>query len=371
MTRTFTFQAGAKPVLSQNRFRDEFDGENVACHISVDPRLVRGSNYARHKTKSDNVEPIRYKPKPIPKFVERSEKLHNEEEEAEDLLNKEPEWVEIKERPVEDDIATATETFIERPPTPLFVEEEKGVDIETQVGANDLFDFDKEVRPIMKVIVQHTLLRALAEVHEEVEIENISKHRDRFEVERNTVLAELQRLEAKTQRSYDEVKRRNAQRKEFKDEVKKLNQKIARHGFSEYYATDMILNAMDVLEEKGVFYDEVEKEVSQVFLPWLSTELTSAISCKQDMETLQSKTKEFSVNIAKKAQTETKEIKTEAKKAQNDREMHALRVMLMEDRAGESIRRALDAYEKKKQAQNAQKKKDNKNDDGNNDSDDE
>lgn len=41
---------------------------------------------------------------------------------------------------------TQTDGFLPRPPTPLFVPPKRGVDAETQVVDNELFDFDFEVR---------------------------------------------------------------------------------------------------------------------------------------------------------------------------------------------------------------------------------
>lgn len=350
MTRTFTFQAGAHPVVSQRKYRDEFDGETIACHISVDPRVARGSVYSHHKPATDTVQPIRYKPKPIPKpKVEEIETNYEEEE----FREQEPELVEIEDRPIEDDLATAAETYIERPPTPHLVEEEKGIDVETQVGADDLFNFDAEVRPMIKVIVQHTLLRALAEVHEEVELENIRKHRDEYEVERNTLLAEIQRYEAKTKRLADEQKRREEQRKAVKKQIKELNREIATRGYAEFYATDVVLHAMDLLEERGLFYDEVEREVSDSFLPWLSSELTSALGCKGFLQALKEKTIEKADQMVQESKKRTREEFLQQKDEGHSKNRNALRIMLMEDRAGEDIRRAMDAYEKKKAAEEA------------------
>ena len=365
--KSFSFQANAKPVERKNIYRDEIEGETLSYHITVDPRLVKGSAYSRNKIKQETIQPIKYKPKPIPRLIEKTDEKNFEEEEIQELLNKEPDIIEINERPIEDDIATATETFIERPPTPLLIESEKGIDVETQVGQGDLFNFDLEVRPIIKVIVQHTILRSLAEVHEEVEIENIKKHKDRFEVERNTILAELQRLEAKTQRSYEEIKRRNAQRKAVKNEIKELNRTIASRGFSEFYATDVILHAMDLLEERGMFYDEVEKEVNDLFLPWLSKEISNSINSQTFIKEIQEKTINLADNLIKNSKIDFKEEIINNKNINDLNEKNILRSLLIEDKAAENIRRALDNFEKKNIEKNQNLQNNVDNDDNNDD----
>jgi len=61
-----------------------------------------------------------------------------------------------------------TDVFLKRPPTPEYVPRKTGVDISTQVDdTRDLFKFDKEVAPIVDVIVQKTLEQALFEVQSE------------------------------------------------------------------------------------------------------------------------------------------------------------------------------------------------------------
>ena len=280
MTRTFTFQAGARPVFARTKFREETEGERIACHISVDPRVARGSVYSHHKPPKDTVQPIRYRPRAIPKPKEELMMMEEEEIEEQEPL---PDLMEIEDRPIEDDLATAAETYIERPPTPHFVPDEPGVDVATQVYHGDLFNFDLEVKPLIKTIVQHTLLRAMAEVYEEVEVENIAKHRDRYEVERNTILSELQRLEAKEQRKFEEDKRRREQREKYIKETAEFNHNAASAGFAESFAADTMMGAMDLLERRGTFYDEVEKEVSDAFLPWVANELEGALAVKDKL----------------------------------------------------------------------------------------
>lgn len=348
MTSTFAFKAGARPVFAQTKFKQESDTDRTAYHITVDPRVARGSVYSHHKPPTDTVQPIRYRPRPIPTHEKEEYQMADNEEE--DLLDKiaEPTLYEIDDRPIEDDLATANETYIERPPTPQFIEDEPGIDVATQVGENDLFDFDREVRPMIKVIVQHTLLRALAEVHEEVEVENISKHRDRYEFERNTILAELQRLEAKAQRKFEEDKRRREQREKVQKEISKLNHDLSSRGFAEFYATDVVLNAMDLLEERGFFYDEVEREVSETFLPWLSQELAGALAVKETIVEIKKKTIVKADEIKKNAKRDLSNQNNQQKENVKQKKDDTLRKMLIEDRAGTNIRRTMKEYHEKK-----------------------
>ena len=48
---------------------------------------------------------------------------------------------------------TQTDPMLDRPPTPKFVPSKSGRDVECQIEASDLFDFDFEVQPILEVMV--------------------------------------------------------------------------------------------------------------------------------------------------------------------------------------------------------------------------
>ena len=60
---------------------------------------------------------------------------------------------ELTDRPIEADIETQTDAFMDQLPAPIFIPMKTGVDVETQIYDGDLFDFDAEVDPILEVRV--------------------------------------------------------------------------------------------------------------------------------------------------------------------------------------------------------------------------
>jgi radial spoke head protein 3 len=111
---------------------------------------------------------------------------------------------ELTDRPVEKDVETQTQAFLDRPPSPLFIPAKSGMDKDTQIEVGDLFDFNTEVIPILEVLVGKTLEVAMFEVMEEEEIEALRKRQKDFEKVRNAEVAEVQRLEAEAKRRDDE-----------------------------------------------------------------------------------------------------------------------------------------------------------------------
>jgi radial spoke head protein 3 len=111
---------------------------------------------------------------------------------------------EISDRAIEAEAETQTDAFLDRPATPLFVPMKTGLDVETQIYPNDLFDFDFEVQPLLDVMVGKTLEQALLEVLEEDELSNIRAHQEEFDQMRAAELAEVQRMEEAERRREQE-----------------------------------------------------------------------------------------------------------------------------------------------------------------------
>merc|ERR1719487_2501521 len=103
---------------------------------------------------------------------------------------------ELTERTVEFEAETQTDFLLDRPPSPLFMPAKVGVDIETQIEEGELFDFDREVEPVLEVLVGKTLEQSMMEVLEEEELDSLRRHQEEFEKRRNTEMLEVQRMEA-------------------------------------------------------------------------------------------------------------------------------------------------------------------------------
>jgi len=183
---------------------------------------------------------------------------------------------ELSDRPVETEATTQTEPFLDRPPSPLFIPSKTGVDKETEIPLGDLFDFDVEVKPILEVLVGKTLRISMLEVMEEEELDAIKRRQREFEQMRNAELMEVQRLDAEASRRFAEKQRRVAQEKERTRQQAELQEKVAARAFAKNYLVDLSGAVFDELENAGHFYDPVQKEVEDVFVPWLLESVVEA-----------------------------------------------------------------------------------------------
>lgn len=90
------------------------------------------------------------------------------------------------------EVDSQTNEFQARPPTPEYVPRKTGVDRSTQITRDEaakLFDFDREVEPILEVIVSKTLEQALFEVEAEEELLSLEKAARQFHVDKAAEMA--------------------------------------------------------------------------------------------------------------------------------------------------------------------------------------
>jgi hypothetical protein len=82
--------------------------------------------------------------------------------------------------PEEVDVKCQTDDFMQKPPSPKYVPKKTGINKSTQIGDYDLFDYDREVQPILDVLLNKTVEQAILEVEEETELINIRKYKSEY-----------------------------------------------------------------------------------------------------------------------------------------------------------------------------------------------
>jgi len=274
---TYTFQS--KPTAIASRARYRADDEFVTYgNIMYDRRVVRGNTY------SQSTLPLTQQPDPV-EIQRRQEARRRAAAKArarEQMRRRTPPPVEgrqhvelqtelyleaLTDQVEEADVAAQTDEFLDRPPTPLFVPAKSGMDVETQIYEGDLFDFDIEVKPILEVLVGKTVEQALIEVMEEEELANLRQQQRQFQELRNAELVEAQRLREKDRRLTEEKERRIRQQKEALIKEKETADKIAARAFARSYLADLVPSVFSTLRVGGYFFDPVERDVEQHFLP--------------------------------------------------------------------------------------------------------
>jgi len=254
-----------------------------------DKRVVRGNTYAAQilpataqaeqleMERSAQMSARKKRPKlpPKPDTPEATEGRKHIDVQTEQYLE------ELTDRPVEVDVDTQTDAFMDQLPAPIFIPMKTGVDVETQIYEGDLFDFDTEVEPILEVLVGKTLEQSMMEVMEEEELQNMRAHQEHFEQIRNAELAETQRLEEAEKRRSQEKERRVHQEKERVAREAQVTEKVAARTFTKGFLSELQTSVVSNLQDAGFFYDPLEKEVTDEFMPWLLDSMTEKLDMVQ------------------------------------------------------------------------------------------
>jgi len=241
-----------------------------------DPRVFRGSTYSAHtKAKFENLRAKRDQKKRVErrKPIDNSHLYSRIAEKRSVDVQTEKFLEELTDKVPETETQTQTEAFLEQQTNPVFVEQKRGVDAETQVLDNELFDFDREVEPILEVLVGKTLQHAFVEVMEEVELSEIECHKRKFEEERNRERSKVEKMEAEAKRRNEERERRMEQQKARKEKEDEIKQMVAARSFATEYMTELNKSVFEQLLENGELYDPVVREIEDQFLPWLASEI--------------------------------------------------------------------------------------------------
>ncbi|KAH3775387.1 radial spoke head protein 3 homolog [Dreissena polymorpha] len=290
---TYTFASQPRAVPQRKKYRDPLGQQEEINppqygNIMYDRRIVRGNTYAQHTL------PAHAQPDPIEiqRQQENRRRAIARKRAKEQLRPRSPEPVdgrkhidvqtelyleELSDRVEEADVEIQTDAFLDRPPSPMFVPAKTGKDIATQILGGDLFDFDIEVKPILEVLVGKTVEQSLLEVMEEEELANLRSQQRAFEELRNAEFVEQQRLEEQERRHREEKERRMRQQREVLRKEKETAEKIAARAFAQSYLADLVPTVFGTLSDNGYFYDPVERDIEQGFLPWLMDRVTEQL----------------------------------------------------------------------------------------------
>eukprot|EP00292_Cryptomonas_paramecium_P012587 CAMPEP_0113691576 /NCGR_PEP_ID=MMETSP0038_2-20120614/18531_1 /TAXON_ID=2898 /ORGANISM="Cryptomonas paramecium" /LENGTH=364 /DNA_ID=CAMNT_0000613243 /DNA_START=156 /DNA_END=1246 /DNA_ORIENTATION=+ /assembly_acc=CAM_ASM_000170 len=314
---SYAFAQQPRAVSNRQKYRNPEQatpgstGDRLAVNIMWDRRVVRGNTYAAQVLPATAVpDPVKMQmdaeKRKISELRKRQKARQIQKPATPDPVagrkhmdvQTENFLEEISDRPVEVEVDTQTDAFMDRPPSPLFIPMKTGVDQETQIYEGDLFDFDFEVEPILQVMVGKTLEQSLMEVLEEEELANMRAHQDEFDQIRAAELAEAQRMEEAERRRFEEKERRLAQERERVANERSVARKVAAQGFAHRYVGDVVANVFGSLEQTGFFYDPLVKEIEDVFMPWLLGGVSSNIQAMHDAE----RTVDASIQAALQAQ---------------------------------------------------------------------
>ncbi|CAD8139716.1 unnamed protein product [Paramecium octaurelia] len=166
-------------------------------------------------------------------------------------------------------LSTQTDKLQKKPEDPPYIPKKTGIDAATQVEDYELFDFDREVTPILNVICTKTLEQASLEIEQEEEFMAMARFKEAFENrrvnEKNkqqvTVEREKQLIEQKT-----EVLKKYSQKQE---RMQKVIFKAQAHAIAQAYLKPLQGQIMQQVITSGFYPNEFMNQLQTKFMDYL------------------------------------------------------------------------------------------------------
>lgn len=206
--------------------------------------------------------------------LEEQEMMEDEQREKWEQLSNEEEAIE-EERLQPDYV-------IDRPPTPEFIPNESGINMETQVDPAELFNFDKEAEPILQVLIGKATENARVEVIEEFEVDKLDSHKKQFLQVKEAELIETQRMEAARNRRRREMERRALQHRTAKDQRYRYSIKQCARSMAKNFLKDLRNDTFQEMRDTGLLRDPRQYSLISHFMPALQNQALAEIHRKRE-----------------------------------------------------------------------------------------
>lgn len=281
----YVFSQQPKAVQARKKYRD--DGDTRQTNLMADKRVVRGNTYAARPVLAQEEPAARLATTRFAKTRLYSEGRNKSSRSGrrvkEDSVEEKAahEYLEdLTDIPINGDFSTQTEAN-EVEEEVSFVPKPRGDDKGTVIEEREMFEFESSVEPILQVLIGKSMEQGLLEVLQEEELKVLKAQRDTWEQRRNLIHNEAQRLLSEALRQKEETDRRLAQAKEAEVDAQIEAHKIqARSAASEFFK-GLQQTVLMRLAEAGHFFDPVQNQVENTFMPWLLEQVAANVSVVQ------------------------------------------------------------------------------------------
>lgn len=169
-----------------------------------------------------------------------------------------------------------TEAFLPLPPQEAYVPQKTGIDISTQVEKGELFHFEREVSPILDVLLNKTLEQSLMEVEEEYELQQMEVMKTEWFTRQAAMMKDWHAQVQEEQAAWVKKEQIVAQQRAMKRRQAQVLLKVQAMTLSRAHLRRLVPNAIQDLCETA-FPDERVLAVERDFLPHLWNQVQSEV----------------------------------------------------------------------------------------------
>lgn len=279
MSSTYSFSSAPKPVSARKKYRDPGETGTAMYRdlketcITWDKRVHRGNTYSMFTQNAIREALAANEQEPEP----RHHRKRKQEKSPFDMPLPVPERIPVDltrhlvaaEKPIEVAVVEAqTDEFLPEPPAEQYQPQKTGKDVQTQVEDGELFHFDKEVEPILDVLVMKTLEQSIMEVEEEHELARMSEFKDTWHKRQEVMMAEWVTQVNQEWVRWHEKEHIVALKREQKKREARVLLKLQAMECARQNLRGLVPNAVKDLQELA-FPDKRGMAIDRIFLPQL------------------------------------------------------------------------------------------------------
>ena len=170
-----------------------------------------------------------------------------------------------REQPEENNVKVQTDEFLPKPPSPKYVPKKTGIDKVTQIGDYDLFEYDREVQPILNVLLTKSVEQAILEVEEETELQEIRKFKQEYQKRQENNQDQWQQ---EVKREINLIKQKNKTlnnaRAKREQQIKTMH-KLQCLNISKKFLSGCFMGTMTMLAENSYWRDGFKDQLNVAF----------------------------------------------------------------------------------------------------------
>ncbi|MCQ2820566.1 MAG: hypothetical protein MJ252_25150 [archaeon] len=273
-------------VNSKGKYREDPQNKKLTYNFVTDPRLRRGHNFGVIYVNSGMEETQEKKKMTAAEQQAFAQRMALRKAKERALYESQKNSNQIQ-KYIDFGIATEIVTTTEMP-TPITFEVEvqtdplppkeqeqfpwpkqTGIEIGTQIEDTDLFNFDREVKPLVQILVSKTIEDSRREVLEEEEMEEMERERKKYEQLNKEDAERVKNIEEEERKRYEERLKKKEDKKRRYEMAKIFQKKLLSRTLSKSYLGKLYSNTIDVLGKRGEFKSEEVDDYFTVLLPSL------------------------------------------------------------------------------------------------------
>lgn len=288
MSETYLFMSHPRAVETRRKYRAPAELEDElgnTANLMFDPRVMRGVTCGRPMPVSELMQAsatLEQHPRLTKKQLVRMGKIRPSQQSVAEIhegIRVEKKRVEVplhlylieqEEQKHTVTVSSQTDAFLEEPPSPKYIPAKRGNDMGAQVDVDEVFEYDKDVAPILEVVISKTMEQSLMEVRQEEELKSIARSKGYLESKGTHRRQEAEKLEQQESEAMEtKAKLRSVARARAAKE-QDLQRKLASHIFADRYMGPITETTMGELDREGYFADPIVLSVRS-FMPWLAS----------------------------------------------------------------------------------------------------